>query len=103
MHKSSREKRRRWSKRRLAKSVPLKAPVVYEHLCVRGLPAGEILVFPVRVHIDLIVMGSHRRSGLSRLLTGSVAEKVTRESKSLILIINSRAKRNEQLACNSGN
>ena len=63
-----------------------------------GAPADEILAFAERVHIDLIVMGSHGRTGLSRLITGSVAEKVMRGSKCPVLILKSRVKRTEMTA-----
>jgi nucleotide-binding universal stress UspA family protein len=97
VHESSWEKRRRWFNRRLAKVVPLNAPVTYEHHCVMGSPADEILAFADRVHVDLIVMGSHGRTGLSRLITGSVAEKVMRGSKRPVLIVKSPVKRTEAM------
>jgi nucleotide-binding universal stress UspA family protein len=93
VRESSWEKRRRLVNRRLAKVVPLNAPVIYEHHWVMGSPANEILAFAERVHIDLIVMGSHGRTGLSRLLTGSVAENVMRGSKCPVLIVKSHVKR----------
>jgi nucleotide-binding universal stress UspA family protein len=37
-------------------------------------------------HPDVIVLGSHGRSGVTRLMLGSVAEKVVRESASPVLI-----------------
>ena len=95
VYESSWEKRRRAVNRQLAKIVPLNAPVVYEHHCLMGSPADEILAFAERVHIDLIVMGSHGRTGLSRLITGSVAEKVMRGSKCPVLIVKSPVKRTE--------
>lgn len=95
---SSWEKRRRAVSKQLAKIVPLNTPVVYEHHCLIGAPADEILAFAERVHVDLIVMGSHGRTGLSRLITGSVAEKVMRGSKCPVLILKSRAKQTSTTA-----
>jgi len=43
-----------------------------------GAPAATILAFSAELAPDLIVMGSHGRSGLAHLLAGSVAEKVMR-------------------------
>jgi nucleotide-binding universal stress UspA family protein len=40
--------------------------------------------------IDLIVMGSHGRTGISRAVLGSVAEKVTRHSRCPVLIARTR-------------
>ncbi len=45
-----------------------------------GLPGDVIPVFARGAEIDLIVMGTHGRSGLSRLLVGSVAESVMRKA-----------------------
>ena len=39
------------------------------------------------VHYDLIVMGTHGRKGLSRLLMGSVAENVVRKATCPILTL----------------
>ncbi len=43
-----------------------------------GSPAKEIIRAADRQECDLIVMGTHGRGGLDRLLLGSVAEKVVR-------------------------
>ena len=43
-----------------------------------GSPAREIIRTADRQDCDLIVMGTHGRGGLDRLLLGSVAEKVVR-------------------------
>ena len=53
-------------------------PVI--HLLVEGRPADTILGVATEVSADLIVMGTHGRSGLRRLLMGSVAEAVMREA-----------------------
>ncbi|HVT28163.1 MAG TPA: universal stress protein [Lacipirellulaceae bacterium] len=92
LHDSSWDKRRRKIKRQLAKVVPHGAAAVYEHHCLIGAPADEILAFAERVHIDLIVMGSHGRTGLSRLVTGSVAEQVMRRSKCPVLVCKGQPK-----------
>lgn len=44
-----------------------------------GKPHEEILKVVTEKHTDLIIMGSAGKTGLSRILLGSVAEKVTRE------------------------
>ena len=46
----------------------------------RGVPAAEILAAASETEADLIVMTTHGRSGLGRLLFGSVAEEVLRHS-----------------------
>lgn len=47
----------------------------------------EICVYAKEHAADLIVISSHGRSGLPRLLLGSVAERVTRESPCPVLLI----------------
>ena len=45
-----------------------------------GDAAGEIIRVAAEVEASLIVMGTHGRTGLNRLLMGSVAEQVVRRS-----------------------
>lgn len=54
---------------------------------VSGSPAEVILDVAGAEHIDLIVMSTHGRSGLSRLMYGSVAESVLRGSHIPVLLI----------------
>ncbi|PSP85376.1 stress response protein [Halobacteriales archaeon QS_6_64_34] len=43
-----------------------------------GNPSGEIVDYAERCDCDAIVMGTHGRGGIDRLLLGSVAERVVR-------------------------
>jgi nucleotide-binding universal stress UspA family protein len=52
-----------------------------------GAPHAEILRVAGQVGADLIVMGTHGRSGLAHLLLGSVAEKVLRASTIPVLTV----------------
>lgn len=54
---------------------------------VKGTAADEILSYAEKDHVDLIVMSTHGRSGLSRFLFGSVAEKISRHSRVPVLLI----------------
>lgn len=54
---------------------------------VWGLPADEILQYIEKNGIDLVIMGTHGRSGISRWVLGSVADKVIRGSTIPVLII----------------
>lgn len=54
---------------------------------LEGTPSREIVKFAERGHCDLIVMGTHGRGGIDRLLLGSVAEKVVRASKVPVLTV----------------
>jgi nucleotide-binding universal stress UspA family protein len=52
-----------------------------------GHPFVEIIRYAKDESIDLIVMGTHGRSGISHLLMGSVAEKVVRKSPCPVLTV----------------
>lgn len=54
---------------------------------VDGSPAGRIVAFADEHDCDLIVMGTHGRSGVDRLLLGSVAERVVRTSTVPVLTV----------------
>ncbi|MFC7018951.1 MULTISPECIES: universal stress protein [Haloarcula] len=47
---------------------------------VEGDPTTEILRYADEADCDVIVMGTHGRGGIDRLLLGSVAERVIRQS-----------------------
>ncbi|HYC20125.1 MAG TPA: universal stress protein [Candidatus Bathyarchaeia archaeon] len=55
-----------------------------------GHPAEELDTYAGSHNIDLIVIGSHGRKGLDRLLIGSVADKVVRGAKVPVLIVRSQ-------------
>ena len=52
-----------------------------------GDPGTEISEYAKRIGADLIVMPTHGRSGLNRLLLGSVAERVLRFAHCPILVL----------------
>lgn len=83
---------RREVRERLAKVVPTIAAVTYEHHYLSGSPVTEILRFAEREHVDLIVMASHGRTGVSRLLMGSIAEGVMRKASCPVLVVKQPAK-----------
>ena len=64
----------------LREVVPPGEGVRYEHRLAVGNPAEEIVRIARKEHVDLIVMGTHGRSGLGRLVMGSVAESVLRQA-----------------------
>lgn len=55
-----------------------------------GKPEEEIIEFAKQNAIDLIVMGTHGRTGLEHMLVGSVAERVVRGSTVPVLTIRGR-------------
>jgi nucleotide-binding universal stress UspA family protein len=56
-----------------------------------GDPAKEIVDLADREKADLIVVGSHGRTGLERLLMGSVAESIVRHAQCPVLTVKPRA------------
>ncbi len=52
-----------------------------------GFAADEILHVARETKADLIVMGTHGRTGLGRLLMGSVAEQVVRKAPCAVLTV----------------
>ncbi len=52
-----------------------------------GEPAEEIIRLADEAHADLIVIGTHGRSGIERLLLGSVSERVVRHAGCPVLVM----------------
>jgi nucleotide-binding universal stress UspA family protein len=63
------------------------AGVSVRYELLEGRPADEIIEYAGKSQIDLIVMASHGRSGLSRWAYGSVAEKLLQSGASPILLV----------------
>jgi nucleotide-binding universal stress UspA family protein/quercetin dioxygenase-like cupin family protein len=57
------------------------------HHVAEGDPAEEVLRLSEAYRCDLIVMGTHGRTGLGRFLTGSVAEAVLRKAGCPVLVV----------------
>lgn len=54
---------------------------------MKGNPAEELLKYSKEVCFDVIVMGSIGRTGISKFLLGSVAEKVVTHLKIPVLVV----------------
>jgi nucleotide-binding universal stress UspA family protein len=63
-----------------------------DHHLLEGNPADELLKVARDKAIDLIVMGTHGSSGLTRLLMGSVAESVLRKAPCPVLTVRTPAR-----------
>jgi len=72
---------------RFAWPEPPSAEVQVEHRVAEGDAAEEILRLARALPCDIIVMGTHGRTGLTRLLTGSVAEGVLRNAPCPVLVV----------------
>jgi nucleotide-binding universal stress UspA family protein len=66
---------------------PANPSIPVHHVFLEGDPATEIVRFAADARIDIIVMGTHGRTGVERLLMGSVAEKVLRDAPCSVLVI----------------
>ena len=75
--------------KRLAKLVEdaRATDLVQERLIVTGQPATAIMGWTAAKQVQLIVLGTHGRSGVTRLLMGSVAERVLREAPCAVLVV----------------
>jgi len=71
---------------KLAKTRHELAAIVKVHV-VSGEPRDAILEASKRCEADLIVIGSHGRRGLSRMVLGSVAEAVVRRAECPVLVV----------------
>jgi len=71
----------------LSKIVPEDPAIAVEHRLVLGSAPDEILKQADEARVDLIVMGSHGRNWLGRLLLGSVAQHVMRHASCPVLIV----------------
>lgn len=66
--------------------------VEIESSLLEGHPSQEIIEFSQDNDIDIIILGTLGKSGLDRFLLGSVAEKVTRNSKIPVLVVRGNPK-----------
>jgi nucleotide-binding universal stress UspA family protein len=66
---------------------PPDSAIVVEHLLEEGDPATAILQVAQERRCELIVMGTHGRTGLPRLLMGSVAEQIVRKAPCPVLTV----------------
>jgi nucleotide-binding universal stress UspA family protein len=65
---------------------------IYNFLKI-GNPIDEILVTADEWNADLIILGTHGRTGLDHFIAGSVAEKVIRKANCPVLIIPNKEKK----------
>ena len=63
------------------------ADLVHEQLIVTGDPAAAIMSEAAAKQVQLIILGTHGRRGVTRFLMGSVAERVLREAPCAVLVV----------------
>jgi nucleotide-binding universal stress UspA family protein len=84
---SQREGDKNFWRGQLEQIRPANASIKVEHVLLEGDPAQEIINYAREANIDLIVLGTHGRTGKDRLLMGSVAEKVMRDGPCSVLVV----------------
>lgn len=81
------DEQRRWAEDRLERQAETaRASGVSVSTALRvGMPADEVVQAARDTGTDLIVVGTHGRTGLNRLLIGSVAERIVRTAPCPVL------------------
>lgn len=65
----------------------------FERVCTHqrtGAPADEIVQLAVDLEADLVMVGTHSRRGIERLVLGSVAERVVRIAPCPVLVVRAK-------------
>jgi nucleotide-binding universal stress UspA family protein len=78
---------RRYWQGQLEQIRPVDTRISVTHVLLEGDPATEIVRYGRDTGSDLIVMGTHGRTGVERLVLGSVAEKVLRDASCSVLVV----------------
>jgi len=78
---------RAYWKGQLEQVRPANPKIAVTHVLLDGDPAAEISRYAADAGIDVIVIGTHGRTGVDRLVMGSVAEKVMREAPCSVLVV----------------
>ena len=81
-----------WSARKywqaqLEQIRPVDDDIAISHVLLSGDPATEIVRYSQDAGMNLIVMGTHGRTGLQHVMIGSVAEKVVRRAPCAVLTV----------------
>lgn len=71
----------------LAAVVPSDPKISFEHRLLAGDPAEAIVRTAEAEKADMIVIGTHGRTGLTRFLMGSVAEAIVRRATCPVLTV----------------
>ena len=72
---------------------PSDPSVPYTHRLTMGDPAGEVVRMASDENAEMIILGTHGRTGMTRLLMGSVAEAIVRRAPCPVLVYREVAER----------
>ncbi|MGL6075062.1 MAG: universal stress protein [Fimbriiglobus sp.] len=85
-HGSPAAEKQHW-RSQLEQIRPAHAKTPVHHVFLEGDAAMEIVRYAEDSGVDVIVLGTHGRTGVDRLVMGSVAEKVVRDSACSVLVV----------------
>ncbi len=76
-------------KTKLLECIPeeIRSDMQIEALVVQGVPFAEIISIAKGNNVDMIVMGTHGRTGIAHMMIGSVSEKVVRKAHCPVLTV----------------
>jgi nucleotide-binding universal stress UspA family protein len=78
---------RRYWKSQLEQIRPSNSRIPVNHVFLEGDPGVEIARYAADANMDIVVMGTHGRTGIERMLMGSVAEQTLRAAPCSVLVI----------------
>jgi nucleotide-binding universal stress UspA family protein len=81
---------RKQLEKKLLDHVPEEIQNRVETIILFGVPFLEIIITAKDKNVDLIVIGTHGRTGIAHMLIGSVAEKVVRKAPCPVLSVKSK-------------
>ncbi len=64
-----------------------KEGIVVDEILVVGNPAKDLIIITGRMKPDLVIIGTHSKKGLEKLLLGSVAENVLKKVETPVLLV----------------
>lgn len=76
-------------KTKLLECVPkeIRGDMQIEAIVIQGIPFAEIISVAKEKEIDMIVMGTHGRTGIAHIMLGSVSEKIVRKAPCPVLTV----------------
>ena len=61
--------------------------VVVDEILVFGNPAKDLITITKRINPDIVIIGTHGKKGLEKLLLGSVAESILKSVEAPVLLV----------------
>ncbi len=99
--RGAREVDRKFWREQLEQIRPLDPHINVRHVFLEGDPATEIVRYARECGCDMIVLGTHGRTGMERLLLGSVAEHVLRDAACSVMVVKLPRAVSEQPSCSA--